>query len=122
MLPTSFNGGIGLPALMALMGHVTPEMTLRYAKLDSPTIRAAYQTAMDTLCGRQALPIIAIGGAPVIPRPDRMAAHRDAQDPPRPRLVLPSPGRRRLPLRQHLRAMRQLRPRPRRNNGALRPT
>jgi integrase len=25
------NGGIGLPALMALMGHVTPEMTLRYA-------------------------------------------------------------------------------------------
>jgi hypothetical protein len=52
---------------MALMGHVTPEMTLRYAKLASPTIRAAYQTAMDTLRGRQALPIIAIGGAPVIP-------------------------------------------------------
>jgi len=61
------NGGIGLPALMALMGHVTPEMTLRYAKLASPTIRAAYQTAMETLRGRQALPIIAIGGAPVIP-------------------------------------------------------
>jgi integrase len=61
------NGGIGLPALMALMGHVTPEMTLRYAKLASPTIRAAYQTAMDTLRGRQLLPIIAIGGAPVIP-------------------------------------------------------
>jgi len=61
------NGGMGLPALMALMGHVTPEMTLRYAKLASPTIRAAYQTAMDNLRGRQALPIIAIGGAPVIP-------------------------------------------------------
>ncbi len=29
------NGGIGLPALMALMGHATPEMTLRYAKLAS---------------------------------------------------------------------------------------
>jgi integrase len=61
------NGGIGLPALMALMGHVTPEMTLRYAKLASPTIRAAYHSAMDTLRSRQALPIIAIGGAPVIP-------------------------------------------------------
>jgi integrase len=43
------NGGIGLPALMALMGHVTPEMTLRYAKLASPTIRSAYQTAMDKI-------------------------------------------------------------------------
>jgi len=35
LLVTSFNGGIGLPTLMALMGHVTPEMTLRYAKLAS---------------------------------------------------------------------------------------
>ncbi len=61
------NGGIGLPALMALMGHVTPEMTLRYAKLASPTIRTAYQDAMDKIRTRQALPIIAIGGAPVIP-------------------------------------------------------
>jgi hypothetical protein len=26
--------------------HVTPEMTLRYAKLSSPTIRDAYNTAM----------------------------------------------------------------------------
>ncbi len=52
---------------MALIGHVTPEITLRYAKLASPTIRAAYQSATDTLRGRQALPIIAIGGAPVIP-------------------------------------------------------
>jgi integrase len=61
------NGGISLPALMALMGHVTPEMTLRYAKLASPTIRAAYQDAMDKIRARQPLPIVAIGGAPVIP-------------------------------------------------------
>ena len=27
------NAGMSLPALMALLGHVTPEMTLRYAKL-----------------------------------------------------------------------------------------
>jgi hypothetical protein len=43
------NGGIGLPALMSLMGHVTPEMTLRYAKLASPTIRDAYQNALDKI-------------------------------------------------------------------------
>jgi integrase len=61
------NGGISLPALMALMGHVTPEMTLRYAKLASPAIRAAYQDAMDKIRARQPLPIVAIGGAPVIP-------------------------------------------------------
>jgi integrase len=36
------NAGISLPALMSLMGHVTPEMTLRYARLASPTVRTAY--------------------------------------------------------------------------------
>lgn len=64
------NGGIGLPALMALMGHVTPEMTLRYAKLASPTIRSAYQNAMDKLRAGQLLPLIAVGAAP--PVPDRV--------------------------------------------------
>lgn len=57
------NGGIGLPALMALMGHVTPEMTLRYARLASPTIRTAYQTAVDKIRAGQALPIVTLGGA-----------------------------------------------------------
>jgi integrase len=61
------NGGIGLPALMALLGHVTPEMTLRYAKLASPTVGAAYQRAMNTIRARQPLPIVAIGGTAVIP-------------------------------------------------------
>ena len=42
-------------------------MTLRYAKLASPTVAAAYQAAMNTIRARQPLPIIAIGGAPVIP-------------------------------------------------------
>jgi hypothetical protein len=32
------NAGMSLPALMALMGHVTPEMTLRYARLASSVI------------------------------------------------------------------------------------
>ena len=47
------NAGMSLPALMALMGHVTPEMTLRYAKLASPTVRTAYQAAMDKVRVRQ---------------------------------------------------------------------
>ena len=67
---TSFNGGIGLPALMALMGHVTPEMTLRYARLASPTIRTAYQQAMEKIRAGQALPLVAMTPAP--PVPDRV--------------------------------------------------
>jgi hypothetical protein len=51
---------------MALMGHVTPEMTLRYAKLASPTVRAAYQTAMDKVRVRQLLPLL-VGPAPTVP-------------------------------------------------------
>jgi hypothetical protein len=64
------NGGIGLPALMALMGHVTPEMTLRYARLASPTIRTAYQQAMDNIRAGKALPLVAMTPAP--PVPDRV--------------------------------------------------
>jgi site-specific recombinase XerD len=40
------NGGMSLEALMAVLGHVTPEMTLRYAHLASDTIRDAYNTAI----------------------------------------------------------------------------
>ena len=65
------NGGIGLPALMALMGHVTPEMTLRYAKLATPTIRSAYQAAMDKVRAGQLLPLTAVNAAP--PVPDKVA-------------------------------------------------
>jgi len=64
------NGGIGLPALMALMGHVTPEMTLRYAKLASPTIRDAYHNAIGKIRTGPLTPIVATGDAP--PVPDRV--------------------------------------------------
>lgn len=40
------NGGMSIEALMAVLGHVTPEMTLRYAHLASDTIRTAYNTAI----------------------------------------------------------------------------
>src|SRR5262249_27035120 len=46
------------------------------------------------------------------PRAGGMAARRDAQDPGRAWLLLPPARRRCLPLRQHLRAVRQLRRRP----------
>jgi integrase len=61
------NGGIGLPALMALLGHVTPEMTLRYAKLASPTVRAAYETAMAKVRVGRLLPITPTGVATATP-------------------------------------------------------
>jgi integrase len=43
------NAGMSLQALMALLGHVTPQMTLRYATLASPTLRAAYDQAMGKM-------------------------------------------------------------------------
>lgn len=43
---TGFNGGMSIEALMAVLGHVTPEMTLRYAHLASGSIRDAYDTAI----------------------------------------------------------------------------
>lgn len=46
---TLVNAGMSLPALMALLGHRTPEMTLRYATLASPTLRDAYDTAMGKM-------------------------------------------------------------------------
>jgi hypothetical protein len=61
------NAGIGLPALMALLGHVTPEMTLRYSRLASPTIRDAYETAMAKVNGRRSLFAIPAGGNRAIP-------------------------------------------------------
>lgn len=52
------NGGMSLQALMALLGHVTPEMTMRLAALADTTVRTAYDEAMTKLRGRTALPII----------------------------------------------------------------
>jgi integrase len=61
------NAGMTLQALMALLGHVTPEMTLRYAALASPTVRAAYDDAIAK--ARPRLPLL---GAPAAPLPSRI--------------------------------------------------
>jgi site-specific recombinase XerD len=58
------NAGMSLQALMALLGHVTPEMTLRYATLASPTLRDAYDEAMGKM--RRHLTLTPIG-RPIVP-------------------------------------------------------
>jgi Phage integrase family len=58
------NAGMSLQGLMALLGHVTPEMTLRYATLASPTLRAGYDAAIGKV--RRALPVAPVG-RPIVP-------------------------------------------------------
>ena len=53
------NAGMSMQALMQLLGHSSPEMTIRYARLASPTLRAAYDQAVGKL--RRRIPV-----APVI--------------------------------------------------------
>ena len=58
------NAGMSIQALMALLGHNSPAMTLRYATLASPTLRSAYDEAMGKI--RPRLPI-APTGRPIVP-------------------------------------------------------
>jgi integrase len=74
------NAGVSLQALMALLGHVSAAMSLRYARLFDATIRTEYERALDLAksqigplpTGRPALPVADITGggdwkdAPVI--------------------------------------------------------
>ena len=55
---------MSLQALMALLGHVSPQMRIRYATLASPTLRTAYDEAM----GKDAPPVHPHpAGKPIIP-------------------------------------------------------
>jgi len=63
------NAGMSLQALMALLGHVSAEMSLRYASIASPTVRAAYEAAMGKVRSRSALVIAPTGKTAV---PDRV--------------------------------------------------
>ena len=60
------NAGMSLQALMALLGHVSTEMTLRYASLAAPAVRIAYEEAMSKARARLTL-AIAPAGQPIIP-------------------------------------------------------
>lgn len=46
------NAGVSLQALMALLGHVSAEMSLRYAHLFDTTVRAEHERALDLAKGR----------------------------------------------------------------------
>jgi integrase len=67
---TLVNAGMSLQALMAVLGHVSAEMTLRYASIASPTVRAAYEAAMNKVRARSALVVAPAGKTAV---PDRVA-------------------------------------------------
>ncbi len=65
------NSGVPLQALMALLGHVSAAMSLRYGRLFDATVRAEYERALDLAKAqlgpvlpkeRTALPIAAITG------------------------------------------------------------
>ena len=65
------NAGVSLQALMALLGHVSAEMSLRYARLFDTTVRAEYERALDLAkghlgpmpppAGRKLIPVTASG-------------------------------------------------------------
>jgi len=101
---------MSLQALMALLGHVTPQMTIRYATLASPALRTAYDEAMGKMRRQFTL---TPAGQPIIPDKvtwlnSEMLKTRVAHG-----YCSRHQSRRRLPLRQHLRNLRQLHPRPR---------
>jgi integrase len=74
------NAGVSLQALMALLGHVSAAMSLRYARLFDATVRTEYERALELAksqigplsAGRPGLPIADVTGggdwkdAPVI--------------------------------------------------------
>lgn len=64
------NAGVSLQALMALLGHSSGEMSLRYGRLFDATVRQEYERALDlaksqigpTTPGRTNLPLVDITG------------------------------------------------------------
>ncbi|BDE14943.1 hypothetical protein Mkiyose1665_59510 [Mycobacterium kiyosense] len=69
------NAGVSLQSLMALLGHVSAQMSLRYGRLFDTTVRAEYERALtlakdhltalpatSTTSARQALPLADITG------------------------------------------------------------
>lgn len=61
------NGGMSLQGLMVLLGHRSPDMTMRYATLASPTLRTAYEEAIGRL--RPRIAVAPVGRTPV---PDKV--------------------------------------------------
>lgn len=62
---------------MALLDHRSPEMTIRYARLAPPTLRAAYDQAIGRV--RQLLPIAPPPGLAPVPDRVQWLIERDAE-------------------------------------------
>jgi site-specific recombinase XerD len=60
------NAGMSLQALMALLGHVTPEMTTRYVHLADTTLRTSYDAAMAKARETRQLPLV-VSDRPIVP-------------------------------------------------------
>lgn len=64
------NAGVSLQALMALLGHVSATMSLRYGRLFDATVRTEYERALDLAkshigplpAGRAGLPLVDVTG------------------------------------------------------------
>lgn len=66
------NGGMSIQALMTLLGHRSPEMTIRYARLTSPTLKAAYDEAAGKIARR--IPVAPAGRSKTPDRVEWLAA------------------------------------------------
>jgi integrase len=66
------NGGMSMQALMTLLGHRSPEMTIRYARLASPTLKAAYDQAAGKIAKR--IPVAPAGRSATPDRVEWLAA------------------------------------------------
>jgi integrase len=86
LLSTSFNRGMGLEAIAALLGHRSPDMTLRYTKIASRTVADEYfavSEKVEALYGQPAQLPADAARTPHEPAPPR------APPPPRQRLLHP---------------------------------
>ena len=63
---------MSMQALMTLLGHRSPEMTIRYARLASPTLKAAYDQAAGKIARR--IPIAPTGRPATPDRVEWLAA------------------------------------------------
>jgi integrase len=66
------NAGMSIQALMTLLGHRSPEMTIRYARLASPTLKAAYDQAAGKIARR--IPVAPADRPPIPDRVEWLAA------------------------------------------------
>ena len=66
------NAGMSIQALMTLLGHRSPEMTIRYARLASPALKTAYDQAAGRIARR--IPVAPLGQPATPDRVEWLAA------------------------------------------------